>query len=657
MKLLRNTAKKVSALILGVAAIYSTNAEMPKDEFVRNSKPQPKFISYSEYNKKTNKSQEINFVTFDSVANTLSYGANELTPLFYDINSDVLMTIKRGSHELADIGFSESTSKNNLLYTATSDYITWSKPTIVYSSKEDGLGDARYPTIFAFKGEDNKTKVVFNFNLLKARATDPTKTDWVGYGVGFKDGDASYKSNVDKFTLNNTLYRYGRLSVDTQTNDSSWFSEFGLLYGYQKEGAIFHVFTAPASPSPRGSTTDNNNISVTTLVDLDPANGFNIPSQLASSKFPTITNTTSATRELFKMVQGPDSKLYLGVFGRVLAAAPDTTMPLCAVSVSADQGKTWSELDVFPRAYLKDLIVNELASVNADSVFMGWSYSRDIIAWGNGNWSVYSTVIEQDASKARADRQVFIVEMYKQNGEYGARLVAKDLPQTFVPFSENDGTQAGNAKDYELQASPTVDYSAVVVKWVELTGVVWPTDSTFQFSGSDIFVNFRKANQSKWNRKANLTNDDILDKTVWIPQLIKNLNKVPVMRLETTGDPGVVNQRKYVTRQLCRLATYDAEVVSDVETEENIKIENFSLIYPNPSTNSANIELNLKNIAEVNLELSDLQGNVLIAKNLNNVNLGLNNINLDLTTLNSGKYFVTVNVNGKRETKSLTVVK
>lgn len=80
---------------------------------------------------------------------------------------------------------------------------------------------------------------------------------------------------------------------------------------------------------------------------------------------------------------------------------------------------------------------------------------------------------------------------------------------------------------------------------------------------------------------------------------------------------------------------------------ENEKLELQCSIYPNPSTNMFNIELNAFSKSNCNIKLIDITGR--IAKQISNsqVEPGINKFQVDVSELINGIYFVSIELNGK----------
>lgn len=79
-------------------------------------------------------------------------------------------------------------------------------------------------------------------------------------------------------------------------------------------------------------------------------------------------------------------------------------------------------------------------------------------------------------------------------------------------------------------------------------------------------------------------------------------------------------------------------------------------VYPNPISNVATLELNLNETSIVNMDIVNVLGEV-ISSDIYNLNAGNNKVNFNVNKLESGVYFVQLNINGLTTTKKITVSK
>ncbi len=79
--------------------------------------------------------------------------------------------------------------------------------------------------------------------------------------------------------------------------------------------------------------------------------------------------------------------------------------------------------------------------------------------------------------------------------------------------------------------------------------------------------------------------------------------------------------------------------------------------FPNPATTSATILFELETGSEVQLEMTDINGNTVLSENLGKKPSGTHHHNISLENLASGIYFYTLHANNKSLTKRLIVSK
>jgi hypothetical protein len=74
-------------------------------------------------------------------------------------------------------------------------------------------------------------------------------------------------------------------------------------------------------------------------------------------------------------------------------------------------------------------------------------------------------------------------------------------------------------------------------------------------------------------------------------------------------------------------------------------------IYPNPSSSSVNLEMNIANPSEVSIQVTDLSGKIVATQNLGFLSLGKNQTTIQSASFNNGLYYVTISSNGTSVTK------
>lgn len=609
------------------------------------------------YKNKGNRIMSVNFRPIDSLANSLSMGNDNQTPIAKDPTTKTMALVMRGSHEVTETDFGRSNSKNNLfLKQSTDDGLTWSTKELIYTNEDLAYGQARYPSCFVLnKGTaaNPDVEILYTFSLVIE-----TTGQWPGFATGLYGSIGNSSIPQAEFTQGGKTYKWGRAFINETTGQPGWSIADSRITGWYDNTTSTNIFcTGPVTVTPAGDPTDNSAVGYRHINEDLGTTKEAIPAQWSSAVFaPTsdIGSRTSVPGQIKRLSNGTMYQSVFGNFGQNPLTSGKNTF---GVSMSSDNGATWSELELFPWDYVKSYIIGLGQVIAVDSVSLPY-WSNDFVVHENGDYSFTSLLVEFDASKPRVERLSQIVELYRENGEYGVRLVADNVPHTWVPYTDNAGAQAGNAKSYELQTVMTADGKTLISKWVELIGIEWPTDDSFRFMTSDVFVSKREVGSNTWSPKTNITNDDMLDRTVWLPNILPNdLTQVPIFSVQTKGASDVANQRLYLASQLIMAGTFDAtNLNTSVERDENL-VEDFN-IYPNPTNNDAIITYNLVENSNVKIIVTDYLGNELITKSIDNQNSGINFYTANLSSFANGAYFVSVYANGKLvDTKSLNVIR
>lgn len=657
---------KISLFLLS-AGFITANAEVDPLQKIANTKNafNAQCIGTISPKTKTNKISAINFVVFDSMANSLSYMNDQTQPFVYEPGTGTLITVKRGSHEVTKPDFNRSNSKNNLFLRTSKDWgKTWEPTFLLYDKAEWGYGEVRYPSCAAYKDKNGKLMVGYTFALIEESAST-----WKGFASGFY-GDLDQDGFIQSASLPSTeftfkdseidgKYAWGQLGYNNNVPNVS--GTDSKIIAFDNNGLNL-LATGIVTPLPEGNVKDNNNIAFRyTNPTLFNGNEITakIPSAWNSKRFGVVDTVTTRSNNQVGLERTSDGKIYFAAFGNFETAGSDSKRNEVGVSTSNDNGQTWSEFEIFPFQKIRDYVASikdNPTPLNPELFFIGFT-SKSFVALDNGDWSAFVVLQEtKDTVNAKltADLLYQIVELYKEGGNFGVRKVAK-LPTYWVPFSNADGTQAGNSKDYELQAAKTVDGTKLICKWVELKDLVWPTDSTFQFAGSDIFASGRVIGANNWGNKRNLTEEGGLYKAVWIPNLLpNNLQDIPVIYSQTKGDLAIANQRKYLDEQYVVVGHFNGSDLASVE-DDQIASGDVS-IYPNPAVDNATVRYFTPNMENIEIKIVDIFGKEISTSVVNSL-VGFNNFEIDTKKFAPGAYFVSIKGNNIAKFEKFNVVK
>lgn len=87
--------------------------------------------------------------------------------------------------------------------------------------------------------------------------------------------------------------------------------------------------------------------------------------------------------------------------------------------------------------------------------------------------------------------------------------------------------------------------------------------------------------------------------------------------------------------------------------DENTMNVSAAKVYPNPTANSATVAFSLTNASEVNVNVTDMSGKAVFAKNLGNLSAGENSTEINMAGMASGVYYVQLHSNGSVVTKKV----
>lgn len=443
-----------------------------------------------------------------------------------------------------------------------------------------------------------------------------------------------------------------------------------------------------------------------------------IPDRFLVSEFskPTNADASSGPEDFlsaFEMSTDNDGNVYAACMNFF---SDNSTTRVPAVAKSTDGGKTWSSWNKMPYALIDNYVAEHNLSGFTNSI--NWTpYQKDaFVAYGDNQYSYFfraacdSTVDGQAATISWA-----IYEAYYNGTVWGMRKVSELLlpedadiysiwlggreTQLLEPVTisdvEFDMSTVGDVKlavrltyvdeGNELQAAKTADGQNIVLKWIDNTerlslndyplhhidtvgnnGINIQTDTkmTSMFT-TDVFMTYKSISGSTWAKKANATQDSAFDRATHIPAIVKDLENVPLVTSSAkfrfnnwSNAPQIFNDMVpywYWTQD----AIYANINVTTVSVEDKEETYGFSLsdAYPNPAEGSAEIGFNLDISGNVTLEVYNALGQKVAQLMDSYLTSGNYGKNFDTSGLQSGIYYITLNVNGKSLTKPLNVVK
>jgi hypothetical protein len=110
----------------------------------------------------------------------------------------------------------------------------------------------------------------------------------------------------------------------------------------------------------------------------------------------------------------------------------------------------------------------------------------------------------------------------------------------------------------------------------------------------------------------------------------------------------------YTDNQIYYLTVPKTDLCAIVGKQE-IPVINDINIYPNPATEAINIDLNLERTQNVLISIFDFLGQQVFANDYGTMNNGKQILKINTGNLNSGIYFVSVQVGGNKITRKIVV--
>ncbi len=591
-----------------------------------------------------------NFNILDSLANAYSYFTGDQQPLVYDTQTGTLITIKRGFYDTRSSKYSSYEGENlcdNLFILKSTDWgNTWSEPLLVYNVKTSGNTDkwARYPSVAPIIIEDN----------LWYAFTFPITGSSSGWN-GFVNGIYYY----DQFTY----------ALDTAHFEGKVLGWLGTASKIVANGegdatgiALGNLIIQSGSPLQ-----ENNYIGMRKTIGFDEWFSH-IPSQWHSNKFISATGSgdSARTSSLISLIKDDDNKLFMAAYGVFTGGDTDDRRSV-GVSTSEDFGETWTEFNILPFTLVREYA--QAQGANPDSV--AFVYNQDFVVLNNGDYSFAMYLREYNDSRETDSLNIKqIVEVYWENGVWGVRKVA-DLTGLWVPyFEEGDQTQASLANNQlqnEIQISRTVDGNNVVIKWIDLLGVVHNWDEgTFTWETSDIYCSTRNIASSTWSESQNLTNSNAVDRITWIPDMLPDNLNIPILKVKTMAIEGETENDARIRQmntagdnyeQHVLIGHYNLVLSVDEYNSSSTNEVNINGVYPNPASDKANIDFTLSASGNVTIDIYNVYGK-LVANVFNSfINDGFNSVNFNTKDLPTGVYFITLRTANESITKQLNVIR
>ncbi|MBM2816982.1 MAG: 5'-Nucleotidase domain protein [Ignavibacteria bacterium] len=647
MKFLRNLSLIIALIPISYGISISEKGEsLPLRNNAQNQ-PLPVCIGSSAKVTKNSKDKilGVSWYPMDSLANSLSYSGDMQQPLVYEPTHKTVVTIKRGHSDPKSADYDPKNSKNNI-YVRTSTNLgqSWEPSVKVYDAITVGIGEGRYPSCQAYDN-NGKLGVAFAFPLVYEN-----NGVWPGIVIGNLEGTKADITYIEQaFEFNKKNYNIGRIGHNYTTGADFNSITDTKMAAWRKGSAPFALIVSDCYPT-YGDTLDNNNIPLISTADFSDFK-INIPPQWANNKWGAASKFTRTSMPV--ALKRANGKVYLGAFGNLLAEGNDKRAEV-GVSVSTDDGVSWSDFD-----FCSNEVIRNYASdndINPDSCMINYT-SKDFVVFDESNdYSFAAWLQEFDASKSRSERAQHAVEIYKENGVWGIRKIGDIIGDglTVPLWDDTQGTpqQVGAAQDVELQLSRSEDGSKLIAKWIGMLGVVWVTDSTFQFEQTEIFVSSRAKNSSSWMATVQITDDPAenpeIERNTWIPDIVPNdLQNIPILRVQAMGyTPGtdlasLRTQTFYLRAQYVMAGQFNSVVGVDEEPKGTASFD-INGIYPNPADNITSVNFTIPKDGNIEIEIFNIMGQKQSNVYSGYASYGVRSINIPTGDLTPGTYFVSL---------------
>lgn len=414
------------------------------------------------------------------------------------------------------------------------------------------------------------------------------------------------------------------------------------------------------------------------------------PTQWASTNFRPSGSTTQSYNGPMRIDVDNNGNIYAAV-NNLFADDENNRVP--AVSVSDDNGKTWSTFNRFPATTLQNYVQNTnfgmfnlIGAYDLDAFIvtgeMEWSYFFRIGLFNEGDQEFQEMHIVEAKFK---DNTWSLVKAADLQGIPRVLILSQDFSdftnRKWVYRTEVD--PLGN----ELQAVKTADGKHIVLKWIDLTrtftvspaqrltfwvtnqdGSRTETETTLdETMTSDLFTSYRAVGENNWSAAKNQTDDDIHSKVTWMPQVIPSLEEAMVIHHQT---PQVTNTTHPVYGypdvlrvQICDLWPYitwsKINITGTVSVETDEMNYSFALnnVYPNPASDYAEITFTLENTSNIKLELFNSVGQLVEVLSNGNLGAGVHAVTLNTANYTQGTYYYTLTVGAEKVTKMMNVIR
>lgn len=538
----------------------------------------------------------------------------------------------------------------------------------------------------------NSTDIFFGMPVLgwvnPDDLSDPAKYPVMIYGIRYPMPTLNYGGTS---MWNRTSAGAYELPLNDQTAPGAGYEfQFGDVYGDNTSGAVHLAGTLnPANGVQYGAYGYFN----FNLVVEDFGQVPTIPAAWGLDKWRPSTVVNSSFNAPMALGGDKDGTLY-AVFNNV--PAEDQGSRSVEVSMSTDQGKTWSNPVVMPTNLLDQYaqatggdIAFQPSVTDFNTPYDGGSLvvtgSEQLsyfirLATGQRNVadpSQIDTVLSFNIAEAKYDKGTWSLTKVAELNAYGSYMVSvQDSISGVIGAPAIQVT--GNGRGHELQSAVTADGKNIVVKWVDINpsrvkefsgvrvfdgptnGIYTEAEPLTQIFDTDIFVTSRATSSNSWAAVKNVTDDDDMAFRTYMPDVVKSVDDIALLRMLGTGIGTVTSLLPKPVAQLIYNSQssidFGTTAVVGVEEEQNYAFA-MSSISPNPVSGSAQVSFTLDNASTVSIDVYNMLGANVGTVAPQQLPAGVHGMNVDASTLSAGTYNVALVVNGTRMMKPFVVVR
>lgn len=568
-------------------------------------------------------------------------------------------------------------------------YPAWTGIVYVYNSVDNGQNWTRSEV---FRRE-NELVLYPVLALANPGTTNAADLNWSVWGWAYKYDGSTYPRSGSTLIFRDETGVFDVPSSGPENNnplDLEWY--LGDFVGINGDAAGVYYLTIPFGQNqPWGAY----GIWGWDFAAQDFATNT-MPSQWSIDKFRPSGTLGSRTTSTPIIDADDEGRLYV-VCNNEFADATGIRVP--AVSISEDQGATWSDFARMPSSVLEAY----RAQVGWNNISVYSPFTGDaLVVTGIQQFSYFFRVQQQNDQQNTIN--IDIVEAKYNNGTWTLTRVAElnGFPLEFERATDPSNAISPDAwlpsiaaarNGHEVQVARAADGAGLVVKWIdeapEQGAVKFGSTVTLYFESqtagwqefqydsmytTDVYFSYRTTSGS-WMPKVNITNDLAYDHGTRMPRTVPSLESVPLIGLRPLPLDQYNQQYRYLPalRQLPALIydnTIDDATVSIIQygsfnainpTSVNEEAETFNFrfnaVSPNPASNEAEVAFTTDAASKVMVEVFSTNGTRMATVLNTELGTGIHALTIDASNYASGTYYVALTVGGQRLTQPLVIVK